>query len=215
MAFPTSPTDGQIYKDKKYNSTKNVWENVLNDSPVLNSLRTKGFIYTDNAYGIYIGDDTKLVDNGEANTVFAIGQQNADRGYLRFGSTGPVIGGVNGGTLLIGGIPFIDSGSNVNGSYIKFYDGTLIQSGVGAPVALSLDSTGSFSNYSGVGTITFPISFLEVPVITATVRRNNVGSFGSFLSIHALTVSNFGFRETGAAAQAAIGYQWQAIGRWK
>jgi len=36
MAFPTSPTNGQIYNDKKYNSTKGVWENILNTNSVLN-----------------------------------------------------------------------------------------------------------------------------------------------------------------------------------
>jgi hypothetical protein len=38
MAYPTSPVDGQIYGNKKYNSTKNVWENCL-QLPI-------GFIYT-------------------------------------------------------------------------------------------------------------------------------------------------------------------------
>jgi len=38
MAYPTSPTNGQIYKNKKYNSTKLAWENIFSESilPVAN-----------------------------------------------------------------------------------------------------------------------------------------------------------------------------------
>jgi len=32
MAYPTSPTNGQIYKDKRWNSTKGVWEYALDST---------------------------------------------------------------------------------------------------------------------------------------------------------------------------------------
>ena len=114
------------------------------------------------------------------------------------------------------GAGIIESGSNANGSYVKYGDGTMMQMSISAGVTLSLDTGGAFNNYTGIKTITFPNNeFKYTPVITATVERYDYGSYGSFVSIHDITLTTFGLRETSCASQAADWYHWIAIGRWR
>lgn len=97
----------------------------------------------------------------------------------------------------IDGAIIVESGSNANGSYIKFADGTMICSGM------------------AIGSITFPIGFYVSPNIAITpftsaivvVTYHNITSTGLLLSIHYWTGTNFD--------NAGDYVSWVAIGRWK
>lgn len=104
----------------------------------------------------------------------------------------------------------VDSGSNSNGSYIKFADGTLIQQG----------NTGSFTVPAGTDgskDVTFPINFYD---INYYVTQTSLG--GPYYSWVAESTTNktiSGFKcncwNNTSASAANVGYSWIAIGRWK
>lgn len=104
----------------------------------------------------------------------------------------------------------VESGSNSNGSYIKFADGTLIQQG----------NTGRFTvpaSTSGSKDVTFPINFYD---INYYVTQTSLG--GDYYSWVAEATTNktiSGFKcncwNNTSTSAADIEYSWIAIGRWK
>lgn len=104
----------------------------------------------------------------------------------------------------------VESGSNTNGSYIKFADGTLIQQG----------NTGSFTVPAGTAgskDVTFPINFYD---INYYVTQTSLG--GAYYSWVAESTTNktiSGFKcncwNNTSASAADVGYSWIAVGRWK
>lgn len=117
-----------------------------------------------------------------------------------------------------------DSGSNANGNYIKFQDGTLIQWGV------SSFASGSYSDAS-YKTISFPTSFYDstykvfpTMVYQGTVATNynlcvhltpgivNASSCTIYRRLSYLAPDNSGQDNLYAVAED---FHWFAIGRWK
>ena len=117
----------------------------------------------------------------------------------------PSVNAVNGAINSI-----IESGSNENGSYIKFADGTLICIGDTMNV---LDSEIAEAQFL----VTYPIAFVNYPSVTIS----NVYSYyrDLILSVAAPTPSNFRvnwYKQLGTAAvNSNIRVYWIAIGRWK
>ena len=105
-----------------------------------------------------------------------------------------------------------DNGSNSNGSWTKFPDGTLIQYG-----AFTVDlSANSYLEY----TLTFPLrqaqgGFVAVPAFTAGVTIWSDPKFysvirrGRFADSGILRIGNAG------TAVSGVIIEWMAIGRWK
>lgn len=104
----------------------------------------------------------------------------------------------------------IESGSNENGFWIKFADGTLICIGDTTEVLTSEISESNFL-------VTYPIAFVNYPSVTIS----NVYSYyrDLILSVAVPTLSNFKvnwYKQSGtAAANSNIRVYWIAIGRWK
>lgn len=111
----------------------------------------------------------------------------------------------------------IESGSNDNGSYIKFADGTLLQYGVFDTNERDFTTEfGSvFYNNSYFG-INFPLEFINVPIIT--VNEELGGYLGGNILGGLPTKSNFRVclytAKSATLTRNAIIY-WQAIGKWK
>lgn len=105
----------------------------------------------------------------------------------------------------------VESGSNSNGSYIKFADGTLIQEG----------DTGSFTIPASTGgskDVTFPINFYDT---NYCVTQTNLGG-GTYYSWVAESTTNktiSGFTcscwNNTSAGSSTTNFSWIAIGRWK
>ena len=114
-------------------------------------------------------------------------------------------------------VGIIESGSNANGSYIKFVDGTLLQYGVYDTGSTELNKEyGSVFYDNKVHTFNFPLSFIDNNVsVTSTLElKGGIGgvSLSDFninsMSYYIFSTLSRNFRET-----AKI--HWQAIGRWK
>lgn len=118
------------------NITSNV--NTLNTNKLnLSGGTMTGAITTVNGgVGINIGDDARLADRNETNTMYVEGIQNNDRGYINFSTTtNNALGAVNGGALTWRGATVLHS-SNYNS-----YAPTL--SGTGASGTWGINVTGS------------------------------------------------------------------------
>ncbi len=109
-----------------------------------------------------------------------------------------------------------ESGSNENGYYIKFDDGTMIAYG-------HITNNISFENewgslfYGTIGMITFPEPFVSPPYI----YYSDMGGTPAFFIATSGTVSTIGtphidlYRPVRNTNLLAVGLNWLAIGRWK
>lgn len=122
------------------------------------------------------------------------------------------------------------NGSNENGSWIKFDDGTLIQRGIKgkdefiSETGASTTTQGINWYRSGIPYINLPINFVDSNYIVSAIVKN--GTAGSRLTthrLHAQSVDNFqiqligleSFSENGVGFTNLTNIQWIAIGRWK
>lgn len=100
------------------------------------------------------------------------------------------------------------SGSNTNGNYIKYPDGTMICYGLTPAIA----GTG-LKTISG---ITFPVQFAGSSPAVNVTHRSIAGKFADQYVLDP-TTTNFGIVHQGVGGADLTGtiFTWQAIGRWK
>ena len=107
----------------------------------------------------------------------------------------------------------IQSGSNTNGSYIKYSDGTMICYGSTSLNEVSVSDYYSFCKRTNSLTITFPMEFDEVPNVTITNQGFGIFSY----TINNITANNFSYYAftypSGSNISGSL--QYVAIGRWK
>lgn len=113
-----------------------------------------------------------------------------------------------------GGIPtgaIIERGSNANGDYVKYADGTAICWNNGISAGATATLVGSLYSTPSVTSVTFPITFTSVGVVSTNTVFANRWSGG------ASSLSNTGFgvllySATTSGTNVTFGYV--AVGRW-
>jgi hypothetical protein len=150
------------------------------------------------------------------------GLTNANRyafRYLNAGAPGPWVELYNNRNVVgtvsqSAGIPtgaIVERGSNANGEYIKFADGTLICTrNVTINLLISSALAGGFRS-SGQGW-TYPAGFTVAPSVSGALTTLN----GMGVSFSAPGTASASFVATAVTSQAAadVGFNLQAIGRW-
>jgi hypothetical protein len=147
---------------------------------------------------IWVGDDVRLMDLNSANTLYVVGQQNADRGYINFGNGAgnSMLGAVAGGALTYNGNTVWHAGNFDPASRLATSDFTGSNQQLTAngyqrlPGGLILQWGSVFITGNGSANVTFPITFPNACFIaiasggeTVTNRQDNgpaVTSFNSF-----------------------------------
>lgn len=124
-----------------------------------------------------------------------------------------VVGTVSGTSTNVTG-SVIERGSNTNGDFIKFADGTMICWGtlVSPAIAITGSLFGGFA--SPVQTFTFPSAFVAAPKLTATA--SNLTAFGVIGTV-STTATQGGVQFTAVTSQAGTAARrcdWHATGRW-
>ena len=106
----------------------------------------------------------------------------------------------------------IESGSNDNGNYIKYSDGTMICRGT-VIIPITTISWGNIYACDWSGSIAFPIAFIEKPTIIA----NSVSNAGIIAKIIASATSIIAITVTRGTTISNTNYpiDFIAIGRWK
>ena len=108
----------------------------------------------------------------------------------------------------------VESGSNANGNYIKFGDGTLIQSGIGTCPARV-----------GYAEITFPVDFFDTGyVMNANHKYNSSNNYGGSAQLRNITNPQpvnkttayiYSYMYDATIANYPRNVQYIAVGRWK
>lgn len=120
-----------------------------------------------------------------------------------------------GGPLQLDGARIIESGSNSNGSYIKFSDGTMIcyMNKLYSNINIT-KAWGSMYETDPINLGNFPANFVNIPTVTATCTG------GSTVFIEAFTPSETSlgaswFARPSALANTETIISFIAIGKWK
>jgi hypothetical protein len=112
----------------------------------------------------------------------------------------------------IGGI--VDSGSNANGSYVKYADGTMECWGISPnAVAVNTAAGGVFHSASAV-VFQFAVAFANVPsIVPSTITSSGFYSWAAFEG--GASPSSFGCRAVSPSNNASAYLCYIARGRWK
>lgn len=120
----------------------------------------------------------------------------------------------------VGGIPtgaIVESGSNANGTYVRYADGTQICGGTTSAQTTDTVYSGTMYYNGTVSEGTFPAVFSVAPqVIANAVRSDGVGSgriTGSFVTSTSTTMTG-GIRSVSHATGHGVSHKYIAIGRW-
>ena len=112
----------------------------------------------------------------------------------------------------------IESGSNANGNYIKYADGTLIQYNYFRVTDQAINSQyGDTALYSGNRSITFPVSFIDAnySVTCGFFRWGTSLSWGNALPNTKDTCLLVGYDYYPRATGTITNLSYMAIGKWK
>lgn len=130
------------------------------------------------------------------------------------GTTGIDTPKLNALDLELGSVNVVERGSNANGEYVRFADGTQICTRNGLSSAVTFAATGSIFQ-SGALTWTYPASFAAAPSVSAT-ERGGIGNTWAGLGAVADDVGTecrfSAFKSTGGAG--TIAHKLLAVGRW-
>jgi hypothetical protein len=111
------------------------------------------------------------------------------------------------------GVPtgsILESGSNANGEYVKYADGTMICWNYALTTQASSTDTGSMFRTLSTATWTFPVAFLVAPVVTGQADNS-----ARIMAIELPTTTAVDFRQFSATTSAGlIGVRLTAIGQW-
>ena len=111
------------------------------------------------------------------------------------------------------GVPtgsILESGSNANGEYVKYADGTMICWNYALTTQASSTATGSMFRTLNTATWTFPVAFLVAPVVTGQADNS-----ARIMAIELPTTTAVDFRQFSATTSAGlIGVRLTAIGQW-
>lgn len=111
----------------------------------------------------------------------------------------------------------IESGSNSNGKWVKYADGTMICYGTTLMPTLTMTTAfGSvFETSTATSFGTFPQTFYAAPVVTVT---QTTGATATPEQVTDTTTTNIGkaffWRPTSRSA-TGVNFNWLAVGRWK
>lgn len=153
-------------------------------------------------------------DNTATNTIeiSTINNKIGDLNNLETTDKTNIVNAING---------VVESGSNANGSYVKYADGTMICYGTWVIGTVSASAqAGNVYKVLIEQRYNFPVSFVEKPTITFSAYEN-VEDWGMLLVVcpkkNSVTSQNFGSLNVISATQASINLaiDYIAIGKWK
>ena len=107
-----------------------------------------------------------------------------------------------------------EKGTNANGTYVKFADGTMVCYGRVTLNSLNMQSAWGSLFISAKLPTTFPATFFAAPVVSVTME--NLTGDGAIWMNESSDVGSFNGRFVRGAASTFTGTMgWMAVGRWK
>lgn len=118
-------------------------------------------------------------------------------------------------TALNRNIKIVESGSNSNGNYRKYSDGTIEMWGESAFTDIAINNKDNWNYYSNQLTVNLPCASVALPRITGTIRNDS----GAWLSIPGTGLGYDSFKAWAYASSSVtsqhIWIMWHAFGTWK
>ncbi len=108
-----------------------------------------------------------------------------------------------------------EKGTNANGTYVKFSDGTMICHGRVSISSLAITGPWGSSYLSPALSVTFPATFVEAPPAITANMENTTGDIATWYNVLASTISFDGYFGSAVSRTFACTLSWMAIGRWK
>ena len=116
-----------------------------------------------------------------------------------------------GSNIIIGAYTL--SGSNANGKYAMWPDGTLEEWGQTSPESITFTGEGAVFTGRFTGK-TFPFAFYATPVFQNRIISPNGGYWTANDTVSATTFRSYVYVDIAVGAQS-ISFDWHAIGRWR
>ena len=207
---------------KSYNFQINSYDklmNLTNDKTVSQGIPTFDWGEEDFNFNVPITANGKQIlrhNNSEALIVSSDGNI-----YLRAKGTNDrtseILLDAN-GKAFINNTQIVESGSNTNGRYIKYYDGTMIQWNYMEVTDQAINSAYG-SLYQGTRNITYPVAFVgATPILVCSMFKwGSSASWGTTTeSPNSLTTGTLrGIDAFSRATGTGCRISWFAIGKWK
>ena len=112
----------------------------------------------------------------------------------------------------------VESGSNANGNYVKYADGTMICYGEKSGETTWSDYWGfckrSPDSANSALEVTFPQTFISTPIIQLTGNHQGSIFAVNVFSVSTTTLKVVAFKPT-SVSSTSYQYSWLAIGKWK
>ncbi len=108
-----------------------------------------------------------------------------------------------------------EKGTNANGTYVKFSDGTMICHGRVSISSLAITSPWGALFLSAALSITYPATFVGEPPAVSPNMENNTGDIATWYNVLASKNSFDGYFGSAVSRTFACTLSWMAIGRWK
>ena len=111
----------------------------------------------------------------------------------------------------------IDSGSNANGNYVKFADGTMICYGTDSVTATINTAWGNIYRSTTLVNATYPIAFTTTPSFEITMKAGNSAWLINYQASSNDKTASDSYTLSRPESKSSTTYQiqWIAIGKWK
>lgn len=112
------------------------------------------------------------------------------------------------------GYHIVERGSNANGEWVKFYDGTMICWRFHTVTDQAI-STAYGSLFIGARSYTFPVAFSAVPAVAiGECHWGTAAPWGTAINTSVSTFTARFFDVSSRATGTSMDISWQAVGRW-
>lgn len=108
----------------------------------------------------------------------------------------------------------IERGSNANGEYVKFGDGTMICTYVTRVTNFAINRQ-YVSIYQGTYDWTFPVQFIGVPIVDCNIKYSSSASWSTVVDANATLATLRAYDVVSRPAGENTTIRAKAIGRWK
>lgn len=108
-----------------------------------------------------------------------------------------------------------EKGTNANGTYVKFSDGTMICRGRVSISSLAITSPWGALFLSPALSITYPATFVGEPPAVSPNMENTTGDIATWYNVLASINSFDGYFGSAVSRTFPCKLSWMAIGRWK
>lgn len=110
----------------------------------------------------------------------------------------------------------VESGSNTNGNWVKFSDGTMICWHAITVTNQAINTSYTSGHYTGNRTLTFPQTFIDVPVpLLSKFRWGTSASWVPFANCTESTIQIYAMDTVSRATGTSVYISYAVIGRWK